>query len=67
MTKATYKELTAKASEVMEQCYYMRNDLADLGNDLSLTPETREALVLTLNQLNYEATALLQTILQTKE
>jgi hypothetical protein len=65
MTKATYKELIAKASEVMEQSYYMRNDLEDLGTDLALDPKTREALVLTLNQLNFETTALLQTILQT--
>ena len=67
MTKATYKELTAKASEVMEQSYYMRNDLHDLGNDLELDAKTREALIVTLNQLVFEAQELAKSLIACRD
>ena len=65
-TKANYVQLTADAASLLEQAYYMRNDLEDLGGDNDLTGLKRETLITTLGQLAYETNALIQALTLTR-
>ena len=64
--KASYAEVSAEAASLLESCYYMRNDLADLGNDISLSALKREQLITTLNQLVFEAQELAKALVLTR-